>query len=252
MSQRNLNNKLNTLFKNLKIKKGDNVIIHSNIAGLFQFYDKDKDTSCKVLISYLKKHIGKKGEIVIPTYNYEFTKNKSFNVKTSPSEVGYFSNYLIKKNWRKRTLDPVFSHLIFGKIKKFDLQKINCEAFGKNSLFSYLKKNNFKIICFCCSTDTMTYIHYIEYLFRVQYRYIKNFNGVIVNERKKTKVTYKYNVGKKKYDYSLKEKKINKLINQKNFIKSYFGRFECYSVTCNFLYSTLLKKMKNDKKFLIF
>ena len=236
----------------MKIKKGDNVIIHSNIAGLFQFYDKGKDNSCKVLISYLKKHIGKNGKIVIPTYNYEFTKNKSFNVKTSPSEVGYFSNYLIKKNWRKRTLDPVFSHLIFGKIKKFHLQKINCEAFGNNSLFSYLKKNNFKIICFCCSTDTMTYIHYIEYLFKVNYRYIKNFNGVIVNDRTRTKVTYKYNVGKKKYDYSLKERKINNLIDQKNFIKSHFGRFECYSVSCNFLYSTLLKKMKNDKKFLIF
>ena len=116
MSQKNLNKRLELLFRSLKIKKSDKIIIHSNIAGLLQFYGNNKEAACKVFFSFLKKYLGKKGVIVIPTYNYQFTKNKRFNVKTSPSEVGFLSNYLLKKYWKKRTLDPIFSHLIFGKI----------------------------------------------------------------------------------------------------------------------------------------
>jgi aminoglycoside 3-N-acetyltransferase len=189
--------------------------------------------------------------VIIPTYNYKFTENNSFNVRTTPSEVGFFSNYLLKKNWKIRTLDPIFSHIIFGKINNFDYKKINDEAFGSKSIFSSFKENNFKIICFCCSTDRITFLHYLEYLFNVPYRYIKEFKGTFINHKSKTKIVYKYNVGKKNTDYSFKEHKINKLINQKSFIKSYFGRFECYSANCNYLYSILMKKMNIDKKFLI-
>tara|TARA_X000000368_G_C23051294_1_gene721529 strand:- start:476 stop:1234 length:759 start_codon:yes stop_codon:yes gene_type:complete len=251
LSQKNLNKELDLLFRSLKVKKGDKVIIHSNIAGIFQFYKKNKKDTCDVFISYLKKYIGKKGVVVIPAYNYKFTKMKDFNVRTSASEVGFFSNYLLKKHWRKRTLDPIFSHIIFGKINNFDHKKINYEAFGVNSIFSILKENNFKIICFCCPTNTMTFLHYLEYLFDVPYRYIKNFKGMLINQKFKTEINYKYNVGKKSSNYSIQEHKTNKLINQKDFIKSYFGRFECYSVNCNYLYYILMKKMKINKKFLI-
>ena len=225
--------------------------MHSNLAGVLQFYNKSNKEASEKFILYLKKYLGKNGVLIIPTYNYEFTKDKIFNIEKSISEVGFFSNYLIKKNYKRRTLDPIFSHLIFGKIKNFNLKQINSEAFGNKSLFSYFKKNNFKIFCFCCSTNSITYIHYIETLLKVPYRYLKKFTGTFKNNNSKVILTYKYNVGKKKYDYSLKEKKINKLINQKNFIKTYFGKFECYSVTCNYLYSSLKKKINSNKKFLI-
>ena len=251
MSQKNLNNKLNILFKNLKIKKDDKIFLHSNIAGLLQYTNSNKENGCKIFLDFLKKYIGDKGVIIVPTYNYQFTKQKNFNVKSSPSEVGFFSNYLLKKNWKKRSLDPVFSHIIFGQLIEYNNKRINTEAFGEDSIFNILKKNNFKIICFCCSTDRITFIHYIEYLLKVPYRYIKKFKGHVVNLKKKKLVNYKYNVGKKKIDYSLKEKNINKLINKKNFIKKYFGKFECYSVTCDYLYKKLHKSIKKENKFLI-
>jgi aminoglycoside N3'-acetyltransferase len=69
------------LFESLKIENGDNIIIHSNITGILQFYEKNKEAACELFISYLKKSIGKKGTLIIPTYNYKFTKGESFNVK---------------------------------------------------------------------------------------------------------------------------------------------------------------------------
>jgi aminoglycoside 3-N-acetyltransferase len=251
VSQIKLNKKLKILFKDLKINKSDKIIIHTNIAGLSQFYKKDKEGICKIFISFLKKYIGKKGAIIIPTYNYQFTKNKHFDIQRSSSEVGFFSNYLLKRNWKKRTFDPVFSHIIFDKKDNFNYKKINTEAFGKNSIFSYLIKKNYKIICFCCSSNNITFLHYLEYLFEVPYRYIKKFKGTVVYNNFKSQISYKYNVGRKSCDYSFKENAINKLINQKNFIKSYFGKFECYSVTSKYLYNNLKKKINLNKKFLI-
>ena len=251
MSQKNLNKRLELLFRSLKIKKSDKIIIHSNIAGLLQFYGNNKEAACKVFFSFLKKYLGKKGVIVIPTYNYQFTKNKRFNIKTSPSEVGFLSNYLLKKYWKKRTLDPIFSHLIFGKIKNYNVKKFHLEAFGYDSIFASLLKNNFKILCFCCSTEKITFIHFIEYFFKVHYRYIKLFQNFLEYKKRKKKIIYKYFVGKKKYNYSFKEKKINILRDHTNFIKSTFGRFECHSVKCDYLFQSIGKRMKRDKNFLI-
>ena len=98
MSKKNIKNKLNTLFKNLNIKKGDKLIVHSNIAGILQYYKTDKITIAKVFFSFLREYLGKNGIIIIPTYNYEFTKNKFFNTKNSNSEVGFFSDYFLNKN----------------------------------------------------------------------------------------------------------------------------------------------------------
>ena len=140
---------------------------------------------------------------------------------------------------------------IFDKKDNFNYKKINTEAFGKNSIFSYLIKKNYKIICFCCSSNNITFLHYLEYLFEVPYRYIKKFKGTVVYNNFKSQISYKYNVGRKSCDYSFKENAINKLINQKNFIKSYFGKFECYSVTSKYLYNNLKKKINLNKKFLI-
>ena len=70
-------------------------------------------------------------------------------------------------------------------------------------------------------------------------------------KRLKKKIVYKYFVGKKKYDYSFKEKKINNLRDHINFIKRDFGRFECYSVSCDYLFKSIGKKIKKDKNFLI-
>lgn len=251
MSKKKLNKKLFHLFKSLKIKKSDKIIIHSNIAGLLQFYSAKREVISEIFLSHLKKYLGKKGIIAIPTYNYQFTKNKSFDLKKTLSQVGFFGNYLIKKKWNNRTQDPIFSHIVSGKFENFDFEAINSEAFGEKSFFNYAEKENFKIVCFCCSIKTITYLHYIEHLLQLPYRYIKKFKGYFIKGNKRHKIIYKYNVGKKKIDYAPKEEKIAQLINQKNFIKSYFGRFECFSVDCKYLYSAIAKKTKNNKNFLI-
>ena len=87
-----IRNKLNKLFNSLKIRKNDNIFLHSNIAGVLQHDDITKNQACGVLYNFLKDKIGTKGTLIIPTYSYAFTKKNLFDLKKTKSETGYFGN----------------------------------------------------------------------------------------------------------------------------------------------------------------
>lgn len=239
--------KLISLFKKLNIKNGDNVVFHSNIAGLYQFEKKINFKICDFFLKFILEYIGPTGTLLIPTYNYKFTQGKKYSRKKSVSQVGTFGNLLIKKYFKSRTFAPIFNHLVFGNLKD---EIFNCddkETFGDNSVFSKLIKKNFKIICFCCSANSMTFIHFIEKKMNVNYRFNKFFTGFV--EKKKIKI--KYFAGKKKFDYIIKQKKILNLIDNKQFIEASFGKFKCYSVNTNFLFKKLKKKILKKNNYLI-
>ena len=251
MSKKNyLSRRLELLFNDLKIKKNDNILIHSNSAGLSQFNYLKKNLYIKFL-NFLLNKIGKKGTILIPTYNYDFTIKKVFDKKKTDSQVGSFGNFLLKRHFKNRSDEPIFNHLIFGKLKKKLMQSNTKEAFGQDSIFAKLEKFKFKILCFCCSPSNITFFHYIEKKFNVKYRYDKIFKGYILKNNNILNFSLKYFVGKKKYNYNIKEHKVLKLLDNHEFIEKKFGKFLCYSVNCVYLIKVLKKKLKNNKNFLI-
>ena len=92
MLEQKLKNKISKLFKNLNIQKNNNIIIHSNSAGLLQFNNKKKVFD--IFGRFKKKRIGKNGTVVFPTYNYNILNNKKNYLV---SQVGLLSNIMLKK-----------------------------------------------------------------------------------------------------------------------------------------------------------
>jgi|TARA_B100000315_G_C14586467_1_gene593305 aminoglycoside 3-N-acetyltransferase len=244
-----LEKKISILLKKLKIEHGSNVLLHSNSAGIYQFSKNKK--YLEIFIKKLIKRIGNNGTLVIPTYNYDFTKKVTFDKIKSPSQVGNLSNYLLRKYHSKRTSDPIFSHLIFGKLFKILSNCDNSEVFGDKSIFSKFLNYNFKIVCFCCPLNKMTFLHFIEKKMEVKYRFNKYFLGKIKLKNKSKLLKIKYYVGKRSIDYKLKNKNLLKLVKGKKFLSVNFGRFLCYSVDTKYLYNSLIKYLKKDKFFLI-
>ena len=243
MLEQKLKNKISKLFKNLNIQKNNNIIIHSNSAGLLQFNNKKKvfDIFWKVL----KKRIGKNGTVVFPTYNYNILNNKKNYLV---SQVGLLSNIMLKKKEFIRTENPIFNHAIYGKLREKLKKEDTSIAFGtKESIFQKFIDNKFKIIGFCCPVNSITILHHLEVLAGVNYRFKKIFRFRF----KKKKFKYNYFVGKKKINYKLKESKIRNLLIRKKIIKiSTFGRFECWSINSQNLSRIILQKLKKDKKFI--
>ena len=50
--------------------------------------------------------------LIIPTYNYDFGKNKIFDVFKDKSQVGSFSEFFRKKYIKTRTRVPFFHHAL--------------------------------------------------------------------------------------------------------------------------------------------
>ena len=121
----------------------------------------------------------------------------------------------------------------------------------KIAYFQIYKKKKIKIFCFCCSPDRITYIHFIEYISKVPYRFVKKFSGNLIHKGLKKKIIYEYNVGKKSIDYSIKEKKITKLLNNKEFKREIFGKFECYLFKGDALITKFKKILKKNKYYLV-
>ena len=82
MSKKNqsLREKLLFLFKHLNIKKNSKIMMHSNAAGVFQFKSSNYNNAVlkQIFFKNLINVLGSNGLLVLPVYNYDFPKKKTF------------------------------------------------------------------------------------------------------------------------------------------------------------------------------
>lgn len=172
-------------FKNtlnlLNIKKGDTLLIHSDIFGFGmpiitpQIY---LQTLCNILFEV----VGENGTIAMPTFTYSFCKGEIYDPQKSFSKMGSLNEFF-RKNYAKRTLDPNFSYAIWGKKSDYLLNADTKETFGDDGIFARLRNINAKLLDIG-NTRAWTFMHYAEKIAKVSYRFDKKFNGQICNNNK--------------------------------------------------------------------
>jgi len=121
------------------------------------------------------------GQVVVPTYNYQFTETKIFNLKHDASEVGQFSELFRKKFINSRTNVPIFSNCTsFDGFFSTEPQKI-IDPFGPSSDFDKLEQANGVIVNYGSSFGP-TFMIFIEKQVNggAVYRYEKQFSGQLV------------------------------------------------------------------------
>jgi aminoglycoside 3-N-acetyltransferase len=236
------------ILKKAKIKRGNTILIHGDLGALSQI--NTKKNIIKIFVSALKKILGPKGTVLIPTFSYSFCKNKIFNPNKTKSEIGSFSESFRLSNIGSRTDHPIFSFYIFGNKKKYYLNSNNKTCFGKKSIFDLFMKDNGKICGLGCGfANMMTFLHYIEESFKVKYRYQKIFKGNIINDKKKFIYTLYFvrSLNKKIiYDYSKIEKELHNEIKYTSF-----GRYNLITIDAKNLFKFIYNKLKNDSYFLL-
>ena len=246
MSVKKLKNELIKVLDFFDIKKNENLMIHCNSAGILQF--ENKKENYKIFWEILKKRIGNKGTVVIPNYNYKILKTKK-KIKNRRSEVGDLTIFFQKNKDFSSTTNLVFSHSIYGKLKKNLIESNKFTAFkNDNNIFQKIIDNKFKILGFCCPINSATLIHYIEEKNNVPYRYKKKFK---IKLNKKI-INYDYFVGKKKFDYEIKESNLQYIFKKnKKLIRKRFGRFECWLISSEHMEKALNTEIRKNKYSLI-
>jgi aminoglycoside 3-N-acetyltransferase len=118
-------------------------------------------------------------EYLIPTFNYDYCKDGIYDVEKSPSQIGALTDYYRINYWQKRTRTPVFNFCVRNQ-RNITLAPVkNC--FGTDSTFAQLVKNDGIIAFIGADFSCNTFIHHIEELMAVSYRFHKTFEGTIID-----------------------------------------------------------------------
>ena len=231
------------------IRKGDTLLLHGDAGVAAQFKIKKKNKT-NYLFDQITKYLGKKSNILIPAFTYSSCKKKYYDKKNSPSENGLFSETFRKRKSVKRTNHPIFSFAIYGKkFSYFNNAKLET-CFGQDSIFDRFYKIKGKIACLGCDLDRITFTHYVEQLYRVDYRYQKKFN--IFNKDKKKFIKTEYFVRKLLNKNKIDLRALPLYLKKKKRIKeANFGRYKLLSVNSIDFFKSCIEMLDKNKNALI-
>ena len=258
--QKNLSKKFNKLSP--FIKSGDTIYIEIDLMRFTKFKGsiKDREKYLSFFFKLFKKLVGSAGTIIVPSFSYSWgddKKEKLFDIKKTACKTGIFPEYLRKQKKVIRTLDPMFSFLIFGKNSK-NYSKIGNDSFGKKSLFEKINNKSTKLISFGLNRFDPTFVHYVEQFFdenfkKLKYRFLKEFKGTLINKsllKKKSKHFAFMRPKNSKIIFS--EKKIKKSLEKdKKLQKIKIGHGLIYIVKASDFFSHGIKGLQKDTNFFI-
>jgi len=252
---------LELLLNKLKIKKGDKLLVTSNILKILVKYKKKEiNFGPNDLIDGLKKKIGKSGTLFIPTYNWDFCKGKTFNYNKTPSQSGALGNIALKRRDFIRSFNPIYSLAVTGKDKNKICNAKHLDCFSLNSPFGYLIKNKGKNIFIDITprpaneTKLVGFVfhHVIEQAAMAPYRYLKEFKGYYVDKKKfKKLVKIKLFVTKFNYKVYIRKNIDIELIRKKLLKKINFNGIKFSSVDIYQAFKILTKDLRTKRKFFI-
>ena len=120
--------------------------------------------------------------VCMPTFTFSFCNGESYDVQSSKSHMGALNEHFRKRSDVTRSADPLMSVAAFG--EDLDLvQNLGIQSTGKNSNFDKLNsRQNVKFLFLGVHPgDCFTYMHYLEWVAGVPYRYDRSFTGEVAD-----------------------------------------------------------------------
>lgn len=115
--------------------------------------------------------------LLFPTFNYDFCETRVYDPLADPCQVGTLNEYVRQLYPGQRTLTPIFNFCIHDN-HAFSLEPAE-NPFSKASTFAELVARGAAVAFFGASFGANTFVHYVEEVIDVGYRYPKPFPGVI-------------------------------------------------------------------------
>lgn len=186
--------KLQDIVRCLDIRKGDTILVSSDMKGLlFQCLEHGDDTDLNVFLDSMMEAVGEEGTILLPTFNWDFCKGITFDYCRTPCRTGSLGKTALRRKDYIRTRHPIYSFAVWGKDAEALYEMENRDSFGQDSPFAYLKKVRAKNLFIDVSyQNSFTFAHYAEeWEGKVPYRYVKAFTAGYIDEQgRKEERTY--------------------------------------------------------------
>jgi len=239
--------------KNVGLKNGDKIFIHSNI-GFFGKL-KDANDSSKYYENFktaIFEIIGSEGTLVVPTFTYSFMNDEIFDIEKSPTACGIFSEMVRKDTNGIRSNDPNFSVSAIGMDSNFFTDNLPNHSFDLNSFWDRFLQKNGKICNFNFDSGS-TFFHFVEKTLNVSYRYDKKFSGKVITNQKIRDVAWFHFV----FDHEKKHHwpnfdKFSKKTKDLDLVKTAnLGKGQITCIPARETFDLIKNELKNDPSFLI-
>ena len=160
----------------IEADKCDTLFIHTSLS----FGQPNPQLKKSVMLGELLNVIKALGvkTICMPTFTFSFCNSLDYNPATSASRMGVLNEFFRKQEGVIRSADPLMSVALLGEDKDLvtGVGHVSC---GENSTFDKLRhRDNVKFLFLGPKIgDCLTYMHYMEWLYTVDYRYNRIFRG---------------------------------------------------------------------------
>ena len=173
------------------------------------------------VINYLDKQLNY-GELWFPAYNYNFGGTRKFNPHQDGTSVGAVNSAVLNMPNSVRTFTPIYSHVGFGSVLSPKIKELY-KPFDLGSEFEELLNVDAQVLFLGANFNSFTFLHYIEEVNKIDYRYTKTIAGVLEIKEKTHRTSLELKVrplGRNlNYDWS----KIEKDLRENNVIRTVTG-----------------------------
>jgi len=222
---------LRNSFSELGLKSNDIVMIHGDAGVAAQYQDVSAKDKLDYLIDEIKEYFSPDGTILVPAFSYSSTKHEDYHILKTPSAVGLFSESFRKSSDVNRSNHPIFSVSTWGKFGNEFLAGSYSDCFGPGTFFEILLEHNVRIITLGCDLNSVTFVHHVEQMKKVKYRYFKNFTGRIIDADQIVNVDTKYYVRDTSTATNCNLALLSKLAKDRKLLQTGFlGRFPIQTI----------------------
>ena len=129
--------------------------------------------------------------LCVPTFTFSFCNGEDYDVAQSKSEMGALNEFIRKQPEAIRSVDPLMSVALVGEDRDL-VENLGHQSTGENSTFDKLHRRDGVQFLFLGVRvgDCFTYMHYLEWLMKVPYRYDRDFSGTIRHQGQSYQDTY--------------------------------------------------------------
>lgn len=169
--------------------------------------------------------------IIVPTFTYSFCNKEDYDVLKSKTSMGSFNEFVRKQEGRFRTEDPLLSVSVPESLKKL-FDHVSNHSLGEGCALDIIHKMDNVGFLFLGAEmgECFTYVHYVEKMMEVPYRFDMKFEGNIIftdgTVQKREQFIHTQCYGAKlpqKYDYFEKEMEDRKILRKRYIAEKYIA-----------------------------
>lgn len=161
------------------LQPGDTALIHTSLKRtITRWAEQGHALTPQLILDSFRLALGEEGTLLLPLFNFDFTKGVPFDMRSTPSQMGSLTEAGRLAPGAVRTGHPIYSFAVLGKHAEQFRGVNNFSGYGADSPFAMLRQMDAKIaVLNLYDQNSMTFYHHVEEMHDVPYRFHKRFTA---------------------------------------------------------------------------